>query len=154
MGRHEEAQGPGLREEAVRVDAVDDGVDCLALEGSPDDSTVADSKLGEPVARQDLTSRDVEGVHDGYDVVVAGARALDVLEQLRRHQLVHVAPKVRRVQRHAPLQVVEEEHGGSPGRRQKPDVCDLLWPPLSRLPPIFAVGGATRCPRGRLVEPP
>lgn len=82
----------------------------FALERSPDNGTVADGELCETASGKNKPLRDIECVHDGNDVVVAGASALDILDQLGGDQVVHVPPKVRGVERHATLQVVKEEH--------------------------------------------
>lgn len=66
----------------------------FALEGSPDDCSIADSKLGQPIAGKNPALGDVEGVHDGDDVVAPGTRALDIFEQLAGDELMHVAAKI------------------------------------------------------------
>lgn len=130
MSRDEQAQWPCLRKESVGIYGVGDGINLVesdvsrpvltfencgksyhfAFKGSPDHGPVAHGKLGQTTSRQDAPLGDVECVHDGDDVVVASACSLDVLDQFCCHQLVHIAPKVRRVQRDAPLEVMEEEH--------------------------------------------
>ncbi len=79
MCRDKESQRASLGKEALRVDRVNDGVDSLALERSPDDGAVTDGKLGQAVTGQDFALGDVKGVHDGDDVIAAGAGTLDVL---------------------------------------------------------------------------
>lgn len=66
----------------------------LALEGPPHHSTVANCKLRQPTSRQYASCGDIEGIHDGYDEVVASAGALDVLQELGGDQLVHVSAEV------------------------------------------------------------
>lgn len=130
--RDEEAQGAGLGEESVRVDREDDRVNLnsfglaseflriafsssratyhFALEGTPDHGAVADDELGQAASGENLALRNVEGVHDGDDVVAALAGSLNISQQLRGDQVVHVLPKVGRVQGDPALEVVEEEH--------------------------------------------
>lgn len=110
MGRYEEAQRPSLGEEALWVDGVDNSVHRLPLEWPPNDSTVSNGKLGQASPGKNAPLGNIECVHDGDDVVAPGAGSLDVLEQLARHKLVHVAAKVRWVQGDPALHVVEEKH--------------------------------------------
>lgn len=130
MCRYKQAQGACLGKEALGVNGVDDGINLnqldhrnifsmgrlspyrLALERAPYDGSVSDGKLGQAVAGEDAPFRNVKRVHDGDDVVAAGTGSLDVLEQLAGDQVVHVAPKVRRVQGDPALHIVEEEHDG------------------------------------------
>ena len=84
--------------------------DHFALEGPPDDGPVAHRELCKTTSRKNKPLRDIECIHNGDNVVVAGAGALDVLDQLGGDQVVHVPPKVRGMERHTTLQVVEEEH--------------------------------------------
>ncbi len=84
----------------------------FALERPPHHGAVAHGKFGEAAPGKNAALGDIKRIHDGDNVVVARAGSLDVLDQLRRDELVHVPPKVRRVQRDAPLEVVEKEHGG------------------------------------------
>lgn len=78
----------------------------FALEGPPDDGSVADRELGQTAPGKNAPFGHVEGVHDGDDVVVSRAGALNILDQLCRDELVHVSPKVRGMQRDTPLEVV------------------------------------------------
>lgn len=82
----------------------------LSLEWPPDNSSISHGELGEPIARQYLSVRDVKSIHDGDDVVVASAGPLDVLEELIGDEIVHVATKVGGMQGDPALHVVEEEH--------------------------------------------
>ncbi len=95
----------------MHVDRGHHGINRFALEGAPDDSAIRNCKLNEAVSRQDPAVRDLAYVHDGDDEIGAGASALDVLEKLRLDQVLDFGAKVRRVQRHTPLEVVEEKHG-------------------------------------------
>ena len=124
MRRDKQAQRASLSKEAVRVDRLSDGVDLaasargqrcegsepvsyhFALERPPDDGAVAHGELGEATPGENAALGNIERIHDGDDVVVARACPLDIFDQLCRDELVHVPPKVGRVQRDAPLEVV------------------------------------------------
>jgi hypothetical protein len=91
----------------------------LALERPPDYGAIPHSELGEATPGKNAALGYIEGIHDGNDVIITGACSLDILDQFRCDKLVHVSPKVRGMQRDAPLEVVEEEHfGGSYGWRK------------------------------------
>lgn len=99
MGRHEQTQRSSLGKEALRIDRVDNSINLglrqnatcisedkpwiypyrLALEWSPHDRAVPYGELGQSIAGKDASFGDIKGVHDGDDVVVASAGALDVL---------------------------------------------------------------------------
>lgn len=112
MSRYKQSEGTSLGEEALWIDGVDDGINRLSFEWPPYDCAISNSKLCETIARQDPAFGNVEGVHDGDDVVAAGAGTFDIFQQLASHQIVHVTAKVGRVQGDPPLHVVEEEHVG------------------------------------------
>ena len=101
-----------MAEEPLGIDGFHHRINSLALERPPNNRSVPDSEFCEPITRQDLPVRDIECVHDGDDVVVARALALDIFEELVRHKVMHVSAKVRRVQSDRALHVMEEEHDG------------------------------------------
>lgn len=82
----------------------------LALKRPPDHGAIAHGKLGEATPREDATLGYIECIHNGNNVVIASACPLDVLDQFCCDELMHVSPKVRGMQRDAPLEVVKEEH--------------------------------------------
>ena len=84
----------------------------LAFERPPDDGAIPYGELGEATPRKNAALGYIECIHDGNDVIVASACSLDILDQFCCDELVHVSPKVRGMQRDAPLEVVKEEHFG------------------------------------------
>ena len=66
----------------------------FALEWPPDHSAVAHCELGETAPGENAALGDVECVHNGNNVVVARACALDILDQLGCDKLVHVSPEI------------------------------------------------------------
>jgi len=113
----EQAQRSGISEEAVPIYRRDDSVDLniknsvsnslavledprqrqtyhFAFERPPHDGSIAHSELSQPATGKNATLRDVKGIHDGDDVIVASAGSLDILDQLCRDQLVHVAAEI------------------------------------------------------------
>ena len=87
----------------------------LALEWPPNHSPISNGELRQATSRENATLRDVEGVHDGDDVISTCASAFHVLQQLPGNQLVHIPAKVGWVQGDLPFEIIEEEHLGGSG---------------------------------------
>jgi hypothetical protein len=66
----------------------------FALEWPPHHGAVTDGELGEAAPRENAALGDVKCVHDGNDVIVTRACALDILDQLGCDELVHVPPEI------------------------------------------------------------
>ncbi|KAL3961810.1 hypothetical protein ACCO45_003333 [Purpureocillium lilacinum] len=118
----QKTQWPSLGEETLRVDRVHHGIDLAIVSDlllSKHDRSIPDRELGQPIARQNPTLGNVERVHDRDDVVAAGTGALDVLQQLAGHQLVHISAEIGGVQGDPALHVVEKEHAGRLLRRRR-----------------------------------
>lgn len=82
----------------------------LALERSPNNSTISNCKLRHSTSRQYAALGKSEGIHDSDNIVCACACTLHVPQQLRRDQLLHITAKVRWMQCYLPLEIIEEEH--------------------------------------------
>jgi hypothetical protein len=110
MSRHKKLQRSRMSEETLRVYRVDDSINRLAFERPPHHSTISHSEFGHTETREDSTLGDFESVHDGDDEVAASACAFDILQELARHELVHVATHERRVQGDLAFQVIKKKH--------------------------------------------
>ena len=95
----EAAKRADLGVEADLVHLGDDGVDDLVLEGPEDDGLVLDGVDDEALAGLDDAAADVVDGGDGdHEAVLAGARALDLGEELLLHGVHELRTEVPRVE--------------------------------------------------------
>lgn len=99
-----------MSEEALRVYRMNDSINRLAFEWPPYHSTISHSEFGHTETREDSTFRNFESIHDGDDEVAASACTFDILKELARHELVHVATHERRMQGDLAFQVIKKKH--------------------------------------------
>lgn len=83
----------------------------LALEWSPHDGAIPNCEFSETSSRQDATLGDIKCIHDNDDVIISGASAFDVLDELGGYEFLHVPSKVGWMQGDPALHIVKEEHG-------------------------------------------
>lgn len=100
-----------MGEETLWVYRVHNCIDRLAFEWPPYYGTISDSEFSHTKTGEDSSFRYFESVHDGNDEVAASACAFNILQELRGHEIVHVAPHERRVQGDLAFQIIKKKHG-------------------------------------------